>query len=337
MRVKVPLVRAGRARSALIFALAGALLYCLRHAPLTRPGADAITLAKETIRLTPGTLEILRQRSLRQRGRLPSPPELAALIKAEIDDEVLFREALARELYRDDIVVRQRLAANLRFLGIGRPGASDRRLAEEAIELGMHQSDTVVRRRLITNLKLETSRDASKPEPSDSELLAYLDEHSDDFLIPTRVGIVQLYFSTDNRSTSAPARLEDILERLRNADISLKEAPGLAEAFLLPAKLPLRTRDQLAADLGAAFADEVFLLETQRWHGPLVSSFGTHLVYVYQRVEARAPKLEEVREGLRLALLAQRAAALLGARIAELRTNYRVVVTSPPRPAEDGR
>src|SRR5262245_58911808 len=65
---------------------------------------------------------------------------------AAIDDEVLFREALAHELDRDK-VVRARLVALGRFLGLG-AGANDAVVEREARALDLQRTDTIVRRHL---------------------------------------------------------------------------------------------------------------------------------------------------------------------------------------------
>ena len=42
--------------------------------------------------------------------------ELAGLVEQEIDEEILYREAVAMGLDRDDLVIRRRLAVKMEFL-----------------------------------------------------------------------------------------------------------------------------------------------------------------------------------------------------------------------------
>jgi hypothetical protein len=48
--------------------------------------------------------------------RPPTAEELAALVEQEIDEEILYRQAVAMGLDRDDLVIRRRLATKMEFL-----------------------------------------------------------------------------------------------------------------------------------------------------------------------------------------------------------------------------
>jgi parvulin-like peptidyl-prolyl isomerase len=43
----------------------------------------------------------------------------------------------------------------------------------------------------------------------------------------------------------------------------------------------------------------VFELKPARWHGPVLSGYGVHLVYVHRRQEAPTPNLTQVEERVR--------------------------------------
>jgi hypothetical protein len=57
----------------------------------------------------------------------PTPVEVAATLRVELDEERLYREALALGLDRDDPIVRRRLIQKLRFVheDLGEPGEPD--------------------------------------------------------------------------------------------------------------------------------------------------------------------------------------------------------------------
>ena len=55
---------------------------------------------------------------VRRVGAVPTPNELDALLRDAVDDEILFREALAAGLLQVVSVVRWRMVQNARFLGI---------------------------------------------------------------------------------------------------------------------------------------------------------------------------------------------------------------------------
>ena len=90
------------------FLLAGAVIFgvwTLLHPAL--PGADG------RITVTAADVQRLRVQASRQWGREPEPQALAALVEADIREQVMYREALAAGLDRDDVVVRRRLVQKL--------------------------------------------------------------------------------------------------------------------------------------------------------------------------------------------------------------------------------
>ena len=95
------------------FAIAGGLLFAIDAA---RAGPEA-----ETIIVTPDIVEGLMREREELLGRAPSPHERPALISRYLSDEILLREAYARELYRRDGVVRKRLLELMRFLLVDEP------------------------------------------------------------------------------------------------------------------------------------------------------------------------------------------------------------------------
>lgn len=68
------------------------------------------------IEITAGHLEQMREGYRRQYQRLPDEQELRGLITAHLREEVLYREALALGLDREDSIVRRRLAQKMEFL-----------------------------------------------------------------------------------------------------------------------------------------------------------------------------------------------------------------------------
>lgn len=84
------------------FLLIGALLFVLSG--LLRGGTVP---APATITVSAAQLTLLQEQWAQQWGRPPTRQELQGLIDQHIHDEVLYREAKALELDRDDTIVRQ--------------------------------------------------------------------------------------------------------------------------------------------------------------------------------------------------------------------------------------
>jgi hypothetical protein len=253
----------------------------------------------------------------------PVPAVIRADSAEAADDELLYREALARGYDRDDPVVFQRLVQNLRFAG-GGDSRGDEELFDEALALRMHESDPVVRRRLVTRMRLELEGEAPAGDPDETTLRDYYQRNAANYHSAERVRISQLYFRGDHEREARRA-----LAHLRAAATPPESALRLGDPFLHGADQPLQSRDELAGRFGAEFAQGVFDAPSGEWSGPIPSAYGVHLVFVRDREPARALAFEEVREPVRLAVIAERRAAALDRGLRALRSGVRVVIELP--------
>src|SRR4051812_42950996 len=90
------------------FLAIGALLFML-HARLHPPGGERIVVSS-------AFLDALRQDHARRTGHPPTADEERGLVERHVDEEVLYREALALGLDRGDVIVRRRLIQKMEFV-----------------------------------------------------------------------------------------------------------------------------------------------------------------------------------------------------------------------------
>jgi peptidyl-prolyl cis-trans isomerase C len=254
--------------------------------------------------------------------------ELAARIGAEVDDELLYRRALALGLDRGDPVVRNRLIQNMRFAA-AEPERDDTALYQEALALGLDRTDLVVRRRLVQRMRMRIESRARRTEPDEAALRDWFDAHAERFVRPARARVTQIYFGRDHEAQARAAH-----EALTGA--GPEAAHSLGDPFLHPAAQPLQSERELARRFGPDFARAVFALEPGRWSAPIASAYGFHLVWVHERTEAEPLVLDDVRSQVRYAVLAERADRALAEELAALRQGVEIRVESPP-PASTSR
>jgi hypothetical protein len=152
------------------FLLLGAALFALHRAvagPAAEP-ADEIVVGR-------GRTEALAQTFARTWQRAPSEAELAGLVEDWVRDEVLYREAVAMGLDRDDTVVRRRMRQKLEFI----------------------------------------NEDAELAAPTDAELAAWLAEHADAFRSGARLTFTQVFLDPTKRGAAVPADAAALLAKLR--------------------------------------------------------------------------------------------------------------------------
>lgn len=214
--------------------------------------------AGRRIELTEAEIGFLAQTFQGQWQRPPTEQELRALVDARVREEVLYREALAVGLDRDDLVVR---------------------------------------RRMVQKMELLSQDLALLVDPTDQELQAFFQERQEEYIVPSLVSFSHIYFNLDSRGAAAEEDAQRALAELLTEEPQPRRAPDRGDRFMLQYDYSLLSPLDVQRQFGTQFADALFELEPG-WHGPLVSGYGLHLVNVSQRVESRVPEYEEVREQL---------------------------------------
>src|SRR5205823_3841908 len=114
----------------------------------------------------------------RDTGLEPTPADEVALVGKAIEEELLFREALARDLDQHDRSARNWLVEQMRILSDDTSDDPDR-LYARARALGLDRTDLVVRRILVQKMRLLAARTGEQP-PGDADLAAFYADHRDE-------------------------------------------------------------------------------------------------------------------------------------------------------------
>ncbi len=301
------------------FLLIGALLFAFDR----WLGATADAAAHKALRVSAEEVERLGQGLRSRTGQAPGPEELRAEIERFVDEEILFREALALGLERTDAVVQQRLVRNLRFLGAG-PERDDASLLREAFALGLERSDLVVRRRLVQRMRLALAASAREEPITTVELHAYRETNAQRFMEPARVRGEHVFLSRERRGAALQGDALVLRAQLEVGDAP--RAAALGDPFLHGHTLRSASARDLEGTFGAGFAAAVFSLEPGRWSEPIASAYGLHLVRLHEKQPSVRQPFEAVRDNLTEALLVERERAVLRAALRELRKDYAVEV-----------
>jgi len=243
------------------------------------------------IAITRADIEQLQALFQRQWQRPPTPQELQALIEGRVREEVLYREALALGLDRDDTIVRRRMAQKVEFL----------------------VADTAV-----------------PSQPGEAVLTAYLKDNPERYREPARVSFTHVYFSRDKRAARAATDAEAVLKRLQATQGNTRNAPALGDRFMLAYDYADKGTDEVAREFGQAFADAIEKLPIGKWSGPVASGYGIHLIYVSAREEARVPPFERIRERLATDWLTDQRKAANERAYQRLRSRYEITVAGMP-------
>lgn len=309
------------------FLVLGALVFVLADR-LALPSREASArLAR--VSLDAERADELRRDFERQTGRAPDGTELARLIETAVDDELLFREALARGLDEHDGGIEARLVQKMIFLDDGAADEDPARLVERARALGLEQDDVVVRRILVEKLRLLETALAPAESPSEADLLRAFEAQQESLREPERRSLVHVFLSRDLRGEHVQADAEQLRRRIELEPIEPLAAIRLGDAFPLGHALERRSHADLERHFGPVFAASVVALEPGRWSPPIASAYGLHLVWLEQRIAGELPDFAAVRLRLLRELEQKTRDRKLEALLAELRTRYEVAVAEP--------
>ena len=219
-----------------------------------------------------------------------SPALLEQFIDTELRDELLFREALDRDLQYRDAEVEQRIIRNMRFLDTS-TGASDRELIQQGYALRLHLTDEVIRRRLVQIMERLIVATRPNPAPGAEAVAIRYQQELDSWREPARYTFSHVFLSTQ-RAAEMPA----LMAQVNTDSLSPDAARLLGAPFLSGYAFRRQSPEQMSRVFGAEFAEQVSATEVQAgaWIGPVTSVFGQHYVYIEAFEPSRTLELEEV-------------------------------------------
>ena len=243
------------------FLLIGVLLFVLFNAlnPTTESTGDTIVVDNDAL------LEYAqyRNRAFNQEQAKAMLSHLSLeerhdLVRRLVREEALYREALAMGFDRGDYVIKQRLIQKIEYLSQGYQADSqslDRRAVED-----------------------------------------YFKAHTERYREPPTITFTHVFVDTAHRSDEeSRQKAAAILRQLQGKDVQFSQAIGYGERFLYYTNYVERSVDFVASHFGDDFSRDVFSLDADsRWHGPIRSAHGYHLVMISGRDSGGVPSLDDI-------------------------------------------
>lgn len=212
---------------------------------------------QQVIRVSSEEIQLLEQSWEVRWNRPPTPEEREGLIRQHIKEKVLYRTALEMGLDRDDMVIQRRMVQKVEYLG--------------------------------ANL-------IKPPQPSEAEMIKYYEEHKEKYVAAETITITQVFFDPDKRGNATLDDANSALKELKKQDEVPSNLSTYGDAFMLANYFAGKTEMQIRKQFGGGFTESVFQLEPGTWHGPVLSGYGTHLVYVHEHIINEVPPFTEARE-----------------------------------------
>ena len=269
-----------------------------------------LALAMMLVRGTPGDSEDasrvvfteadvaqVRAKFMRTWNRPPTAVELRKGLEQYIRNEILYREALARNLDRADPIVRLTMVRKITMMGTAQA---------EAAEL------------------------------TDEEIQAYFALRKERYRIPATVNLMQVYLSKDKRGDRVQADAAQLLESFKQREPRPRELAELGDLSMLGSVYTEMSEQDLDRTFGGEFGAAVLALTPGKWSGPIESGYGLHLLKVTHRKESRIPDLTEVGQRVIADMRYEGRKAAEDQLYAEIAPRYQVLYDEAARAALEG-
>jgi hypothetical protein len=203
----------------------------------------------------------------------------------------------------------------------------------EAVALGFDQDNPIIRR--VLRQKMEFLADAYNADqlPTDEVLQTYLAENESLFQSDLDVSFTHVFFSNERGSDNARKAAEQTLAILRENDgsgVAVAQLTASGDPFPLEANYESFSRRDLVRLFGSRFADQLEIIETGSWQGPVTSGYGEHLANVSARTLPETLALADVRDDVTRAWREEQRKINSATFYQRLRDGYTLTVEASP-------
>jgi PPIC-type PPIASE domain len=194
----------------------------------------------------------------KQWSRMPTDSEWTGLLDQEIRQEVYYRQALKMNLDHNDEIIRRRMNQKLDFI------SGD-----------------------LAQMKV----------PADTALQAFYAKHKDKYLQQASYTFSHIYFNADKRK-QAKADAAALLPSLPATDNNLPALTKLGDAFAFAYHTEEAPAKEIDGQMGEGFSAALATLPVGKWSGPVLSGFGSHLIFIDAVKPASEPAFASIKEQL---------------------------------------
>ena len=193
--------------------------------------------------------------------KLASMPkeELEELINNYVREEVLYREAMAMGLDKEDFIIKRRMIQKVEFISQG---------ISEAIG-----------------------------DPSDEDIREYFETNKESYYVPPIATFTHVFYDFKKwKPEDARAKAEAEVKFLNKNNFDFNQAPSRGDRFFYHTNYVERDVEYIKSHFGAQMTSAIFEAEPSgnSWIGPFPSEYGYHVVMLTMKQVGRYPELNEV-------------------------------------------
>ena len=191
-------------------------------------------------------------------------------------------------------------------------------LYREAIKLGLDKNDIIIKRRLAQKIGF-LRQEADSSLPSEEEVSNFYNKNIDKYFVGKRITFSHIYFSSnENDKTLADEALTLIRSGSSESDFG--------EPFLLGKNFSSKTITEIERSFGLRFSKDIQSITPKVWSGPLISEYGSHLIFVNSISNSFTPALEEIKNIIINDLILENQNNSVKEYLKELRNKYQIEI-----------
>jgi len=162
-------------------------------------------------------------------------------------------------------------------------------LYQEALKLGLNQNDKIIKRRLIQKLEFyKESENLNKVK--EENIVEYYNENINSYKLNKRYSFKHIFFSDPKNN------YENI--KLVLLDIENNPNKVIGEPFIHGDSFIEKDKAEIDSDFGTGFSENVINLEKNTWQGPFKSTYGDHLIYVFDIFPEEIISFEDAKQSV---------------------------------------
>ena len=203
-------------------------------------------------------------------------------------------------------------------------------LYRQAVAMGLNEDDPITRRRMAQKLEFLTSDLAMMVQPAEGVLEQYFADNSEAYRTPDLMTFSQVFFDPDSREDSTLEDASKALVKLKAAGVPTEESMQVGDGFMLQSDFVSVTATEAARQMGTGFVEAVVQLEPGSWHGPVLSGYGVHLVYMYSYEKSPPAVFEDVQAAVLENWQFEQREQFNADFLENLKTRYEIVIDEIP-------
>ena len=140
----------------------------------------------------------------------------------------------------------------------------------------------------------------------------------------------QVFFDPDSRGNATLEDAADALVKLQAEGVPTEESMQVGDGFMLQSNFVSVTPTEAARQMGSGFVEAVVQLEPGSWHGPVLSGYGVHLVYMYDFQKSPPAVFEDVQAAVLENWQLEQREQFNTEFLENLKTRYEIVIDEIP-------